>query len=57
MSKLRKAQSDIPCGKRLLVPGVFSSKDETFLFIPSRYSHRLRSPVCLAAQDPVEVMH
>jgi hypothetical protein len=48
MSKLRKAQSDIPCEKRLLVPGAFSSKDETFLFVPSRYSRRLGSPACLA---------
>jgi hypothetical protein len=49
MSKLRKAQSDIPCEKRLLMPGAFSSKDETFLFVPSRYSRRLGSPTCLAA--------
>jgi hypothetical protein len=45
MSKLRKIQSDVPCKKRLLVPGVFSSEDGSCLFVPSRYSRSLGSSV------------
>jgi hypothetical protein len=40
MSNLHDVQSDVPREKRL-VPSAFSSKNETFLFVPSIYSRRL----------------